>query len=204
MNKTLLTIAAGSALVAGLIAANTADAHEPSARATLTTATGTEIGTVEFRTHKGHTEVRVRLEGAPGPTDAFHGFHIHANDDASLSPGNGVGCVTHATDPTKAFLSADGHFNPTDPPAVHGDHVGDMPVQYVNSDGSVESRFRIDAINPADLDNRVVILHAGADNYNNIPLGELPTQYTDNGEAAAATAKTGNAGNRAACGVIHL
>ena len=78
-----------------------------------------------------------------------------------------------------------------------------MPVVYVSADGSVETRFRIDRISPADLNGRVVILHAGADNYANIPLGSLPTQYTANSaDATAATAKTGNAGDRVACGVI--
>jgi Cu/Zn superoxide dismutase len=67
------------------------------------------IGSVEFKTDHHHTNVRVRLVGAPG-LDAFHGFHIHANYVAT----NGEGCVA---DPTAApatwFLSADGHFNPT-------------------------------------------------------------------------------------------
>jgi Cu/Zn superoxide dismutase len=48
-----------------------------------------------------------------------------------------------------------------------------------------------------------VILHAGADNFANIPLGAGATQYTANStDASAATAKTGNAGDRIACGVI--
>jgi Cu-Zn family superoxide dismutase len=195
MNRTLIGIAAGCTLAVGLIAATTADAHGPSARASLATADGTEIGTVEFRTEHGHTEVRVRLVGAPG-LDAFHGFHIHANDN----PANGDGCITDA-DPTKAFVSADGHFNPTG--VAHGHHLGDMPVVYVNGDASVETRFQMDTIKPGDLNNKVVILHAGADNYNNIPLGDGATQYTAGAEAAAATAKTGNAGNRAACGVVR-
>ena len=199
MKRTLLTIAVGTAVVAGLIAASTADAHGPSARTTLTTAGGTEIGTVEFRTDKNHTEVRVRLVGVPG-IDAFHGFHIHANNDDTASPGNGSGCITN-DDPALAFISADLHYNPTN--VAHGHHVGDMPVVYVNADGSVETRFRIDPIKPGDLDNRVVILHAGPDNYNNIPLGAGAKQYTAGADAADLTARTGNAGNRAACGVIH-
>ena len=78
-----------------------------------------------------------------------------------------------------------------------------MPVVYVNADGSVETSFRIDKINPDELNGKVVILHAGADNYANIPLGTGPTQYTANStDATTATAKTGNAGDRVACGVI--
>ena len=197
MNHRLIAVAAGAALVAGLVTATTADAHTRSARTTLATADGARIGSVEFRTDDGHTEVRVRLTGAPG-IDAFHGFHIHANDVTT----NGDGCIA---DPAAAastwFVSADGHYNPTG--QTHSHHVGDMPVVYVNADGSVETRFRIDKINPDELNGKVVILHAGPDNYANIPLGTSPTQYTANSTAAtAATAKTGNAGDRVACGVI--
>lgn len=197
MNKTLIAITSSAAVVVGFVTATTADAHTRSAKATLATADGIKIGMVEFKTDDGHTEVRVRLSGAPG-LDAFHGFHIHAND----VPANGDGCVA---DPTAAsstwFVSADGHYNPTG--QSHSHHVGDMPVIYVNADGSVETRFAIDKINPGDLNNKVVILHAGADNFGNIPLGSGPTHYTANSpDATTATAKTGNAGDRVACGVI--
>ena len=196
MKHRLIAAAAATALVAGF-ATTTADAHTRSARTRLATADGTRIGSVEFRTDDGHTEVRVRLTSAPG-IDAFHGFHIHANDVTT----NGDGCIA---DPAAAastwFVSADGHYNPTG--QTHAHHVGDMPVVYVNADGSVETRFRIDKINPDELNGKVVILHAGADNYANIPLGTSPTQYTANStDATAATAKTGNAGDRVACGVI--
>ncbi|MDO8363676.1 MAG: superoxide dismutase family protein [Actinomycetota bacterium] len=197
MKHRLIAVAAGAALVAGLVSASTADARTRSARTTLATADGTRIGSVEFRTDDGHTEVRVRLTGAPG-IDAFHGFHIHANDVTA----NGDGCVADPTAaPSTWFVSADGHYNPTG--QAHSHHVGDMPVVYVNADGSVETRFRIDKINLAELNGKVVILHAGADNYANIPLGTGPTQYTANStDATSATAKTGNAGDRVACGVI--
>lgn len=61
---------------------------------------------------------------------------------------------------------------------------------YVNTDASVETRFRIDKINPADLDGRVVILHNSTDNFGNIPFGTGPTQYAANSpDAIAARAK---------------
>jgi Cu-Zn family superoxide dismutase len=197
MKRTLIAITAGAALVAGLITATTADAHGRSTKATLATADGAKIGTVEFKNRSWHTEVRVRLDGAPG-VDAFHGFHIHANDVTT----NGDGCIADpSAAPSTWFVSADGHYNPT--AQTHSHHVGDMPVIYVNADGSTETIFQIDKIDPGELKGKVVILHAGADNYANIPLGSLPTQYTENSpEASAATAKTGNAGDRLACGVI--
>ena len=198
MKKIVLGIAGGSALVVGLVTANIADADNHSASATLATADGLEIGTVEFTTEDGDTEVRVTLEGAPG-VDAFHGFHIHANDDDTATPGNGAGCVA-TSDPATSFLSADGHYNPTD--ATHSHHAGDLPVVYVNGDGDVETQFTLDGIDAGDLDGKVVILHANPDNFANIPLGAEATQYTAGAEAEAATAKTGNAGPRVACGVI--
>lgn len=197
MNTKLLAVALGAVLIGGLVSATTAGANTKSAKASLTTADLTKVGNIEFKTERGHTEVRVRLTGVPG-VDAFHGFHIHANDVAT----NGDGCIA---DPSAAastwFVSADGHYNPTG--QTHSHHVGDMPVVYVNADGSVETRFRIDKIDPGDLAGKVVILHAGADNFGNIPLGVGATQYTANSaDATTATAKTGNAGDRVACGVI--
>ena len=77
MKKKLIAITAGAVLVAGLVTVNNVDARTRSAKARLVTADGARIGTVEFKTYAGHTDVRVRLDGAPG-IDAFHGFHIHA------------------------------------------------------------------------------------------------------------------------------
>jgi len=197
MYRQLLATVCGAALIGGVAMASSADAHVKTAWTSLATADGTTIGRVDFKTEHGHTFVRVRLTNAPG-LDAFHGFHIHANDVTT----NGDGCIA---DPAAAastwFVSADGHYNPAG--ASHGHHAGDMPVVYVNADGSVETRFQIDAIEPRDLNGKVVILHAGPDNFNNIPVGTAATQYTANSaDATAGTARTGNAGDRVACGVI--
>lgn len=198
MNKAMIGLATGAVLTAGLVSASNATAHDRSTRASLVTFAGLTIGTVDFKIDDGHTEVRVRLADAPG-LDSFHGFHIHANDAAA----NGDGCIA---DPGAAsstwFVSADGHYNPSG--QTHSHHVGDMPVVYVNADGTVETRFRIDKIVPGDLVGKVVILHAGADNFANIPLGTGLAQYTANStDATGATARTGNAGDRVACGVIE-
>ena len=93
----------------------------------------------------------MHLDHAPGVVDAFHGFHIHANND----PANGEGCVG------PAFASADGHWLDADEDEKHGHHLGDMPSVYVNSDGSVDARFTLDRVNPRVLPDKVVILHAG-------------------------------------------
>jgi Cu/Zn superoxide dismutase len=46
-------------------------------------------------------------------------------------------------------------------------------------------------------------MHAGADNFGNVPVGAEPDEYTANGQAATDfTNATGNAVARVACGVI--
>ena len=60
-----------------------------------------------------------------------------------------------------------------------------------------------DRVAVRDLLRRAVVLHVGADNLGNIPVGDAPTQYEPNSpEATSLTARTGNAGDRLACGVI--
>ena len=169
--------------------------------ATLRLADGTRVGTVVLRPHGRHaTQVHVVLK-APAliARRAFHGFHVHANDN----PANGNGCVA---DPARAastwFVSADGHY--TDPGVRHGDHRGDFPVLYVDARGRATASFVTDRFRPADVVGRAVIVHARADNYANVPTGTASNQYTPNAlDAVALTAATGNAGDRQACGVIR-
>jgi Cu-Zn family superoxide dismutase len=72
-----------------------------------------------------------------------------------------------------------------------------MPVLLVNTDGTGEGRFVSDRYGLADIVGRALIVHAGPDNYANIP-----TRYAAGGPDAA-TLATGDAGGRAACGVIE-
>lgn len=200
----------GASAIVGLAAlgvglqSSSASANEPIARARLTLADGTSIGSVKFwdDEHSGVTVVRVRLsvpEGATAP-GAFHGFHIHANND----PANGTDCVA---DPAAAastwFVSVDGHLK-HDPAETHGGHAGDLPTIYLDANGHAEARFTIDRVMPGELPGAAVILHAGPDNYGNIPVGTGPDQYTANSAGATTkTGNTGNAGDRIACGVIR-
>ncbi len=50
MNKAMMGLATGAALAAGLVSAGRATAHDRSTRATLATAAGVKIATVEFKT----------------------------------------------------------------------------------------------------------------------------------------------------------
>jgi superoxide dismutase, Cu-Zn family len=196
----IAAIAAAGALGLTAVAATTgsAGAHNPWARATLRSADGTRIGTVAFHDHaSGRTEVKVRLLRASG-TEAFHGFHIHANDVST----NGEGCIADAAQLSSTwFVSADGHWK-HDPLEIHGHHAGDLPSVFVNADGTSIQSAQVDKLNATEVVGRAVILHAGADNFANVPVGTNPDQYTAGPDALAKTQATGNAGDRVACGVI--
>jgi Cu-Zn family superoxide dismutase len=86
---------------------------------------------------------------------------------------------------------------------MHGGHAGYLPILYLDADGRAEARFTVDRIVPRELHGKAVILHAGADNFGNVPVGIAPDQYTANSPAATTkTMNTGNAGDRIACGVV--
>src|SRR5690242_11798812 len=148
------------------------------ARAKLRTAARAIVGDVKCDQERNGVEVQVKVHGlAPG----FHGFHIHTTGS----------CI--APD----FTSAGGHFNPAG--HNHPGHAGDMPVLLVNADGSGEANFTIASFQIAqlfDADGSAVIVHAGPDNYANIP-----TRYAAAGPDAT-TLATGDSGARTVCGVI--
>jgi Cu-Zn family superoxide dismutase len=159
-------------------------------------ASGQAIGTVKFVDADGFTEVRVEVRtGSAAAGDAFHGFHIHANADAT-------GCVADAAQPSNTwFTSVGGHWKSGT--QTHGQHLGDMPSVFVNTDGGAVTRFTISRIPLGELDGKAVVIHAGADNFGNVPIGPSADQYAANtADAVTKTQNTGNAGDRIACGVI--
>jgi Cu-Zn family superoxide dismutase len=188
--------------VAGVAAmTGTASAHGRWAQATLRSADGTRIGTVEFGgdRHSDATEVTVRLRRASA-VEAFHGMHIHANNDAVT---NGDGCIADPLQPSSTwFVSADGHWK-HDPNELHGNHAGDLPSVFVNRDGTATIEYSIDKLEPEEVVGRAVVLHAGLDNFGNVPVGGAADQYVAGSTALAKTQGTGNAGDRFACGVIR-
>jgi superoxide dismutase, Cu-Zn family len=149
----------------------------------LRDASGERVGVAVLK--ERHDKVDVEAEvwrTAPG----FHGFHVHAVGE----------CVP-------PFTSAGGHFNPTG--AAHGDHAGDLPSLLVNQDGSGELAFETDRFSLDDLfdsDGSALIVHAGRDNYANIPIRyHSHTENTFGPDSE--TRATGDAGARAACGVVQ-
>ena len=156
----------------------------------LKDATGKVIGTAEFAQSDKQIQVTVKARGL---TPGFHGLHLHQ-----------VGkCESNSVPPTGGapgdFLSAGGHLqtggNSTHPAS------GDLPSLKVLKDGSALLQTTTDGFTLEDLKaGRAIIVHAGADNF-----GNIPPRYTLPGGAAvpdATTLATGDAGGRVACGVI--
>jgi superoxide dismutase, Cu-Zn family len=158
--------------------------------ATLKDAEGDSVGVVRFDARRGG---RVGVEAEVNdvaPADEFHGFHVH---------------TTGECDPTTdiPFSSAGGHFNPD--AAIHGEHAGDFPVLLVKPGGRAEAKFETHRFALSQLfdgDGSAVIVHAGRDNYANIP-----ERYHSHPEDVlgpdSVTEATGDAGDRFACGVVR-
>ena len=151
---------------------------EPTSQATaeLKDKDGKTVGMATFR--ESGRGVTVSLN-AKGLTPGLHAVHVHA--------------VGKCEPP--AFTSAGGHFNPAQKKHGHkspeGAHAGDLPNMLVAKDGT--GRFEVftdgmtlkpGATSVFDKDGSALVIHVGVDDY--------------------ATDPTGNAGDRAACGVITL
>lgn len=154
---------------------------------------GRTLAKVRVRAHRRRGTVLVRVR-ARGLKPGFHGFHVHEK---------GV-CEAPSTNPegkTGAFLSAGGHLKAGD--QSHGHHAGDMPSLFVDDRGRARASFAIDSFQLADLadaDGSAVMIHADPDNF-----GNVPDRYTSNGERGPdeETLKTGDSGDRVACGVVR-
>ena len=134
-----------------------------------------KIGTIIFKDSAQGLIIRTHLSQLPsGP----HGFHIHENAD----------CDSHAADgKIGAALAAGGHFNP-EKVAHHGSpttgHLGDLPVLIADDNGFAKHTLIAPRLKLQDIRQHAVIIHAGGDNYADIPK------------------PLGGGGNRIACGII--
>jgi len=163
---------------AGLTGAVAAIAALPaaaqSAKATLKTADGKDVGTAQLtQAATGGVLITLAVNGLPS---GDHAFHVHA--------------VGKCEPP---FTSAGSHFNPHNKKhgmmAAEGQHAGDMPNLHVPPGGALKVDLVNSAITlekgkgPSDVNGLALIIHAGKDDYKTDP--------------------TGDAGGRIACGIIE-
>jgi len=159
--------------------------------AVLRDSLGRPLGSVHFSPEATATRVQVVAEGL---SEGWHGFHIHTRGDCAVG------------DAANPFTAAGGHLG-SGPPSNqnHSDHDGDMPALYAGSDGRAQASFLTDnfALSQLlDADGAAVIVHAGPDNYANIPTRYLQTPG-DTAGPDAATLATGDSGGRQRCGLVQ-
>jgi superoxide dismutase, Cu-Zn family len=169
---------------------------KPSITTHLRAPDGTQVATATFDFSNGYATITIATTGAGLITPGFHGVHIHK-----------VGkCEPNSVGPTGGapgdFLSAGGHFQA--PGHSNEPASGDLTSLEVRKDGVGTLVTSTDAFAMEDLltgEKTAIIIHAGADNFANIP----PERYSQTNGAPgpdAMTMSTGDAGKRVACGVI--
>lgn len=192
MTRHVKRAAGGAAIVAVVVATTTmlgggGPAYGgQTARARLVDANGSNVGDVRLKAHRATMRVEAQVQLAP-QLAGFHGFHIHA-----------VG----QCDPASNFISAGGHLS--QPGQHHRDHAGDMPSLLVNADGRAEISFNTDRVTLSalfDSDGSAVVIHAGPDNFANIPARYAQQSGLTGPDGT--TLATGDAGARVACGVLR-
>jgi Cu-Zn family superoxide dismutase len=158
-----------------LLALAAASAAAQSAKATLKSADGKEVGTAALTETPAGVLIRVTVNGLPPGERAFH---IH-----------GVGKCE------PPFTSAGPHFNPGGKKhglmASEGHHAGDMPNLHVPANGEIvvevlNPEVTLEKGKPGSLlggQGTALVVHAGKDDYKSDPAGD--------------------AGGRIACGLIE-
>jgi superoxide dismutase, Cu-Zn family len=137
---------------------------------------GKPIGTITI------SEGREGLVFTPQLTDlapGVHGFHVHQNAECAAAAKDGK--MTPA-------LAAGGHYDPAGTGKHEGPqgkgHLGDLPALTVGADGKATTAVAAPHLKMADVKGRSLMIHAGGDNYADVP------------------APLGGGGARVACGVI--
>lgn len=152
---------------------------------------GSQVAAATIEFQGGFATVTVQTTGPGVLTPGAHGMHIHAVgkcEPNSVAPAGGA---------PGDFLSAGGHFagGGTD----HPSHAGDLSSLQVRPDGTALLVTTTSAFTKDDLlaaPGTAIIIHAGADNFANIPTD----RYAPPPDAT--TLATGDSGKRVACGVI--
>jgi Cu-Zn family superoxide dismutase len=124
---------------------------------------GTAVGEIVFVDTEFGLLIQPNLSGAaPG----LHGTHVHQNPDCGPAEANGAMVPAGA---------AGGHYDPDNTGqhlGPYGDgHLGDLPNIVVEADGTASVPVLAPRVTVADLKGRALVLHAGADRYDNEDMG---------------------------------
>src|SRR3954454_4512365 len=173
--RAALALVAGALLLAGSATASAQPMVGAGGIADVTMANSTVVGTASFMQEAGGVHLKAQFKGLP-PGD--HGIHVHA--------------VGKCDGPD--FMTAGGHFNPTNHQHglenPQGAHAGDMVNLKVGADGTATMDYMLKDASvtggAGDLfgpDGTALVIHAMPDD-----------EMTD---------PSGNSGARIACGVIR-
>src|ERR1700722_6364690 len=186
----------GSPAPSGTAGTEGEGAGRPSVTTHLRTPDGTQVATAKFDFSNGFATLTIATTGVGALAPGFHGVHIHKVGKCeanSVGPNGGA---------PGDFLSAGEHFQS---PGHNAEPAsGDLTSLEVRRDGvgvlvTTTAAFTLDDLMTGQ--KTAVVIHAGADNFANIP----PDRYNQaNGTPGpdAMTMGTGDAGKRVACGVI--
>ncbi|KXP10146.1 superoxide dismutase[Cu-Zn] [Tsukamurella pseudospumae] len=170
-----------------------------SAEASLVKPDGSSAGKATFTEKDGVVVIDVRVTGL---TAGFHGMHIHEVgkcEPNSVAKNGAPGSATN-------FGSAGGHWQK--PGATGHPMTGDLVSIYVNANGTGQTVTSTGAFTLADIkknaDGNALIIHAGADNFGNIPADRYTNVVPGQPVPDEKTLSTGDAGGRIACGVIKV
>jgi Cu-Zn family superoxide dismutase len=176
-----VSLKALGAFVAGatLIAVGSAWAGQTTVTMRLIDAKGVgpEIGTIRAENTRYGLLLTPDLKGLP---PGLHGVHVHENPDCGAKAKDGK---------TVAGGAAGGHYDPKGTGRHEGPfgagHLGDLPVLVVAGDGAATNPVLAPRLDVADIKGRALIIHAGGDNYSDVPK------------------KLGGGGPRIACGLVE-
>ncbi|NKY87087.1 superoxide dismutase[Cu-Zn] [Nocardia veterana] len=156
----------------------------------LKSPSGEQVGTATIA--KAGDKLQITVD-AHGLQPGFHGLHIHQNgkcEPNSTAPSGG---------PSGNFLSAGGHLQVGE--ANTHPASGDLTSLEVGKDGTAKLVTTTDSVTLDQVKGKALMIHAGADNFGNIPNRYLQANGGAPGPDAE-TLATGDAGGRVACGVI--
>ncbi|MCV7343763.1 superoxide dismutase[Cu-Zn] [Mycolicibacterium rhodesiae] len=207
VNRATAAAALIAAPVVVLAGCNSAQNGSPQTSGTTTSGSSAQTITAELKSPDGKPVANATIDFANGYatvtvetvagstlSPGSHGMHIHSIGKCeadSVAPSGGA---------PGNFLSAGGHLQVggrTEHPAS-----GDLTPLFVRTDGSGKLVATTDAFTLDDLkgpQGSALIIHAGPDNFANIPQ-----RYTHDGVPGpdAETMATGDAGARVACAVL--